>query len=479
MKHPIPYPKKMTYTGKTVPATFLAEPFDALFAPAYRVFSQYARQAFGNIVDSGALTLVLDETLGDGYRLSVGEKTVLSAANNTGMNYAFATLLQLVEVVDGNAVFPECEIADKPDSQWRGVMLDLARCYHEMEHLYAVADLCWLLKINRLQLHFTDDCAVRFPFISVPKAVSKKHHTKQELAEFAAYCKERGIVIVPEIDAPGHFWAFSKAYPALFGLKPDGLQGEEGNLSSIMRVDSSVFDTLKAMYAEIAEVFPDSPWIHIGGDEAAVTQWGNCAVSEDYRKEQGLRDVHEMYGHCVAKLAQMILDMGRIPAVWEGFDEQCNDMIPKNTLVFAWESMYQLAPSLLAGGFEVVNASWQPLYIVTERRMWEAEEILKWEKNVWRNWNRKSAAFEKPIVVPKSSAIAGGQLCAWGDAMRPEIAFAPRREMLRREFANLYERAPAFAQKVWTSYDSPDWEPFRKNMAQLDELCRQRLHIEV
>jgi len=63
--------------------------------------------------------------------------------------------------------------------------------------------------------------------------------------------------------------------------------------------------------------------------------------------------------------------------------------------------------------------------------------------------------------------------------MRPEIAFAPRREMLRREFANLYERAPAFAQKVWTSYDSPDWEPFRKNMAQLDELCRQRLHIEV
>ena len=459
-----------------MPASFTAEAFDSVFAPALRVFRTYARRAFGELTDgNGKLTLVLEPGLGDGYRISIGEKTVLTASNNTGMNYAFATLLQLAERTDSGVVFPTCEISDKPDSAWRGIMLDLVRCYHEIEYVYGVADLCWFYKMNRLQLHLTDDQGVRFPFESLPNAVSAEHYTKQELSALTDYCADRGIVLVPEIDAPGHFRAFNKAYPELFMVAPSAQGDNDDKAMSIMRMDEPVFDIIKAMYAEVAEVFTESPWIHIGGDEADIAKWSTCKISEAYREAHGLKDTEGLYGHCVARLAQIVLDMGRTPVAWEGFSENCNDMIPKETLVFVWESLYQTAPPLLNSGFEIINASWQPLYIVSPERMWEPDEILDWEKNIWRNWFEKSAAYASPVVVPETSAIAGGQICAWGDKMQPFWAFAPRHDMLRDEFASIRARTPALAQKVWTSYNSPDKESFKSALSELDPLLTKLL----
>lgn len=68
----------------------------------------------------------MEPDLGDGYRISIGEQAVLTASNNTGMNYAFATLLQLASVTEEGIFFPCCEIEDTPDNSWRGIMLDLA-----------------------------------------------------------------------------------------------------------------------------------------------------------------------------------------------------------------------------------------------------------------------------------------------------------------------------------------------------------------
>ncbi len=466
MKIPIPRPKNITFSEKYLPAAFTAKEVDPEFAPALRVFASYVRRVFGEAVQGeGELCLMKEQGLGEGYRISIGEEIRLIASNNVGMNSAFATLLQLAEMQEDRVMYPVCEISDAPDNTWRGVMLDLVRCYHEIAYLYAVADLCWFYKLNRFQLHLTDDQGVRFPFAAFPKAVSEEHYSKEQLVGLVDYCKERGITLVPELDAPGHFRAFNIAYPELFMVTAPQ-DSASARAPSIMRLQEPVFEGIQKMYAELIEVFSDSPWIHIGGDEADIAKWKECNISEDYRKSNGLMDAQELYGHCVAKLAQMILDMGRTPMVWEGFSEKCNDMIPKETVVFVWESMYQVAPSLLAAGFEIINASWQPLYIVSPERMWAPKEILEWDKNVWKNWYEKSAAHEAPIVVPRESAVLGGQICAWGDKMQPKYAYAPRQQMLRDEFLNLCERVSALSQKVWTSFAAPDsvafWEDAEK-----------------
>lgn len=470
MKQPIPRPKQLCYTGGTVPAVFAATEYDPVFTPAVEVFRHYAHRLFGAGCEaSGALILVLEPGMGDGYRISVQEQTVLTASGSTGMNYAFATLLQLAVDTGAGVVFPRCEITDRPDNAWRGIMLDLARCYHEIEYLFAVADLCWFYKISRFQLHLSDDQGVRFPFLTMPDAVSEQHYSKEALAGLLRYCRHRGITVVPEIDAPGHFSAFNAAYPQLFGPVSAASNAETtmqaDTVCGIMRMQEESFGALQRMLQEVVNFFADSPWIHIGGDEADIAQWETCPVSLDYRRAHGLRDVHELYGHCVARISQMILDMGRIPVVWEGFSEACNHMIPKKALVFAWESYYQTAPSLLQGGFEIINASWLPLYIVSPGRMWPPEQILEWEKNVWQHWWEKSAAQAAPIVVSETAAIAGGQLCVWGDRMQPARAYGPRHDMLRDEFSHLRVRLPALAEKVWTSYRTPDREAFMKDLA--------------
>lgn len=480
MKYPIPRPKTLEFTGEAIPATFAFASVDPLFAPAVRVFQTYAERLFGAVESAGAILLKQEEGLGDGYRLSIGETVEMVVSTAVGANYALATLLQLAEKTADGVVFPQVAITDAPDSNWRGVMIDLARCYHEVEYLYAVADLCWLYKVNRLQLHLTDDQAVRFPLVSLPKAVSEEHYTREQLTALVDYCRDRGVVLVPEIDAPGHFRAFNAAYPELFGTTTEDKGAETtaqtGIVSGIMRTQEQTFAIMQEVFREVAEVFVDSPWIHIGGDEAQIDQWNGCEASMQYCAANGLSDIHELYGHCVARFSRMILDLGRTPVVWEGFDEKTNAMIPKETVVFSWESYYQIAPSLLKGGFRIINSSWQPLYIVNPVRMWDPETILDWEKNRWEHWWEKSQACEKPIVTDRDPAILGGQICVWGDLMQPTNAYAPRHDMLRDEFGHLARRLPALAEKTWTSYGSPDKEAFMRDTDRLTAVAEKLFH---
>ncbi len=479
MKTPIPRPKQYDFSGDFVPASLAVTEFPIPMEPAVRVFREYTARCFGGKPFSGAIRVICDENLPWDYTLSVGEEVVICAADNTGANHAFATLLQMYEDREGTLVLPRCEIADKADNEWRGVMVDLARCWHEAPYLFAVSDLCWLYKINRIQLHLTDDQGIRFPFTSFPEVVSEEHYTKEELQSLIRYCRDRGIVLVPEIDAPGHARAVNTACPKIFGAAPK-TSGQETTaatdvVSGIMRADEETFDALNRMFTEVAELFPDSPYIHIGGDEADIFKWDECPKSLEYRKKHGFADVHRLYGHYIARLSQMILDLGRTPVVWEGFAEECNAMIPKGTLVMAWESYYQLAPQLLKGGFDILNVSWQPLYVVPHAKMWDTEEILDWEKNVWTHWWEKSAASVSPVVVEKDAPVGGGQMCVWGDKMQPERAYAPRHDMIREEFGNLRTRLPALAEKTWTSYNAPDKASFLEDLAATDALLSRLL----
>ncbi|MBR5295580.1 MAG: family 20 glycosylhydrolase, partial [Clostridia bacterium] len=466
-------PKKITfYEGKVLSSCTSSE-FDLSFAPALKVFEGYFQKAFGK-GEGEEISLILDPSLGEGYRIKIGEKVEVAAAGNTGMNYAFSTLLQLAFAEEGKVYYPLCEIEDFPDSSWRGMMLDVARCFHEIKYLYAVADLCWLYKINRYQIHLTDDQGIRFPFDFLPKAVSKEHYTKKELSDLILYCKDRGIEIVPEIDAPGHFAAFNEAYPELFGALPTESGAETTAqakvISGIMWGKEEAFRAMEKIFAEISDFFAASSYIHIGGDEADITRWETCPQTQTFMADKNLLSVQDLYGYMIARLCNSVLNAGKIPVVWEGFSKKCNHMIPKETLVFAWESYYQISPDLLEAGFQIINSSWQPLYVVTPKPMWDPEVILDWEKNIWDHWWPKSFAHEKPIEVPKNDLILGGQLCAWCDKMQPTRAYAERHVMLRDEFSNIRLRLPALAEKVWTSYNAPDKEKFMSVLKETDLL---------
>ena len=185
------------------------------------------------------------------------------------------------------------------------------------------------------------------------------------------------------------------------------------------------FEATKTLIREIADMFPHSPYIHIGGDEANFKRWNNCSVCRKYMEEKGIVDVKELYCDYIARLTEYIISLGRTPMVWEGFPKTGTSKIPKETVVVAWDASYQTPDELLDAGFKIVNACWKPLYIVPgshpKFRAWGIDEIYDWNVYNWQNVFDSSKATLNPITIQPTDKMLGSMLCAWEGTYESEI----------------------------------------------------------
>jgi len=412
---------------------------DSRFAGCAAVFCAYAREDLGAewTEGDGGLRLEYEEGHGaEGYRIRISpDVAVLSAAAEKGMHNGLADLLSRM-TREGDSIAAEaCDRTEEPDCPWRGLMVDLARQWHPLPYVLSYVDLCWKNRASRLQLHFTDSQSFTLPMKAYPKlSTAGRTYTPEEIGILTDYAAARGITLVPEVDVPGHTGPFFSAYPELFGN------------TGVLPASDEVFDALRVIFGEVAELFPGSPWIHIGGDEASIGAWENCSRTQEWMKKNGVADIHEMYAEYIRVLTDMILSMGRTPVVWEGFGKAYNDRIDRRTLVIAWESYYQPAYDLAAAGFTLINCSWKPLYIVTPSTCWSPEEIAAHDPWRWDHWWEKSVAYPDGYRIDRKYPVLGSQLCAWGDRI---AGWENWEEGIRQERELVAERLPALCNKLW------------------------------
>src|SRR5690606_35730490 len=143
-------------------------------------------------------------------------------------------------------------------------------------------DILAYYKYNSLHLHLSDDQGWRIEIKSWPKLTEiggktevgggeGGFFTQEDYKEIVAYAAQRHMIIVPEIDMPGHTNAASLSYPFLNG------NGKELKPYTGTAVGFSTFDTQKdTVYAfiddvirEIAAISP-GPYFHIGGDRKST-----------------------------------------------------------------------------------------------------------------------------------------------------------------------------------------------------------------
>jgi len=310
-------------------------------------------------------------------------------------------------------------------------MLDVARSYYSVENLKSAIDLCRWYKLNYLQLHLTDDSAFTFPSKTYPKLTTEGHsYTLEELAELNEYARLRGVTLVPEIDVPGHSSIFIREMPELFGIgKP------EDNRYTISMAREDTYAALETLIGEVAEAFPYSPYLHIGGDEAFFAGMDDDPATIAYMKANYLFNVHELFRHFLIRLNEMVRAEGRQTIVWSGFGEHGELEIPKDVIVMAWQAIYHHPKALLAEGRPIINASFKPLYVVNNRK-WPAKYIYEvWNPNRWESWEQHNDQFEG-IELPENDAVMGATMCVWEQR---ETNMMPR----------LLERVPAMAAKLW------------------------------
>ena len=213
------------------------------------------------------------------YTLSTkGGRAVIIAQSAQAQNWGASTLRQ---ITDKDGYVPEVEIVDYPAFPIRGFMHDTGRNFREVELLKKDIDLMSFYKLNVFHWHLTDNPAWRIECHAYPQLNDPKFHTKgrdegkfytyDEIRDVIAYAKERGVMIIPEIDMPGHSAYFNRT----FGF---GMATAEG--MKILEV------CLKEFFKEISK--EDCPYLHIGSDEVRVDDpKGFMAFCEKIVKEHG------------------------------------------------------------------------------------------------------------------------------------------------------------------------------------------------
>ena len=400
-----------------------------------------------------------DASLSEGaYRLHVGKTCIVAFSDTEGLTNALSSIIKLGErTCDKYISLPVCDIENEPDSSFRALQLDVARKWHPVDFLYRYVDLASLLNINRFIIHFTDDESYTLPSKIFPKLPTEnRHYTESELKALADYAEARGVIIIPEIDMPGHCAQFNEKYPEVFGTY------------GILEADEAVFSALEQLCGEVSELFCHSEYIHLGGDEAVLGRWLDSEKSVEYMKKNGIDDIVKLYGHFVGRMCRFVLSSGKIPIVWEGFRKEANGFVPKETLVVAWESHYQLAPELVEAGFTVLNASWKPLYVVSPWQKWSPREILEWNKYKWDHWWEQSAAYGGgKVFVDETAPVDGGILCAWGDYLKN---YESCRLACQLELKCVIPRLCALAEKLWTTHGEITPEEFESTCSNLKNI---------
>ena len=196
----------------------------------------------------------------EAYALQVtGDEIAIEAVAGVGVIRAAQTLAQLLEGTDGTAV-PSVAITDWPAFKLRGYMHDVGRSFIPADELVKQIELFSRFKVNTFHWHLTENQAWRFEVKAYPQLTSAasmtryegSYYTQEDCRRVMAAAKKHGVIVIPEIDMPGHSAAFERA----MGF---GMQTEEGK------------KVLKAALDEVVEVFADAPYIHIGGDEVSTT----------------------------------------------------------------------------------------------------------------------------------------------------------------------------------------------------------------
>ncbi|HET6626541.1 MAG TPA: beta-N-acetylhexosaminidase [Nocardioidaceae bacterium] len=227
----------------------------------------------------------------EGYRLDVSPGTVLLRARTAaGLFYGVQTLRQLLpaevesdSVQPGPWTVPAVHVSDEPRFAWRGAMLDVARHFFSVDEVKRYIDLLAMYKVNVLHLHLADDQGWRIEIDGWPRLTTYGgstevgggpggYYTKAEYAELIDYAQQNHIMVVPEIDMPGHTNAALASYPELNcdGVAPPLYTGTRVGFSSLCIDKQITYEFVDDVVRELAAMTP-GPYIHLGGDEAHST----------------------------------------------------------------------------------------------------------------------------------------------------------------------------------------------------------------
>ncbi|WP_435743325.1 family 20 glycosylhydrolase [Microbacterium sp. PMB16] len=424
------------------------------------------------------IELRIDPTVAaaEGYTLTVDDRVVIVGADEAGLFYGVQTLLQLLREDESGWGLLRAEVRDAPRFPRRGVMLDVARHFFGVDDVKKFIDSTSALKFNHLHLHLSDDQGWRVHIDSWPLLTERSSATsaggdpggfysKDDYREIVAYAAARHVIVIPEIDLPGHTHAIGVAYPELVEapVMNDGLISESARLgqplpvagetylgwgvghSSVRIHEERTYDFVRDVVRELAEMTP-GPYIHIGGDESLGTPQADFDLFAE-------------------RATAIVVEAGKTPVAWHEMGSAANiaegtvgqywgKTVPEGTHAEEGKHFVERGGALIMSAANVtyldmkysedfpLGLTWAAIIDVRTAYEWEPTAVLD---------------------VP-DSAILGVEAPLWSETTR---TFGDVERLV-------FPRAAAQAEVGWSPKSAPErnWESFRSRLGALAPLWK-------
>lgn len=293
----------------------------------------------------------------ESYELSVTDSNIIiSAYGEAGIFYGLQTLRQMMspdfeykgpidKMIDRS--IPACFIYDYPAFKWRAMLLDCCRHFMSKEFIFRYLDLLALHKMNRFHWHLTEDQGWRIEIKKYPKlteigAFRKENdgrmyggfYTQDDIREVVAYAKKLNILVIPEIEMPGHSLAALASYPELSCTGgPFEVTNQWGVFDDVYCAgNEKTFEFLQDVLDEVIALFP-SKYIHIGGDEVPKTRWEKCSKCNSRMITENLNGYDELQSYFINRIDKYLESKGKILIGW---DEILEGGLSPNAIVQSW-----------------------------------------------------------------------------------------------------------------------------------------------
>ncbi|MGC2234636.1 MAG: family 20 glycosylhydrolase [Pyrinomonadaceae bacterium] len=428
----------------------------------------------------------------EAYGLNIAREGIMIAGSETGQFYALQTLMQILPVnFKGEAKLPALDITDQPRFPYRGMHLDVSRHFFPVEFVKKYIDLMAQYKFNKFHWHLTDDQGWRIEIKKYPKLTeigSKRKesakgrvlnpytgdgvpvegfYTQEQIKDVIAYAKARKITVIPEIELPGHSSAALAAYPNL-GCKENyeyKVQTTWGIFKEVFCPKEETFGFLEDVLSEVIDLFPDSPYIHIGGDEVLKDFWKESPFVQELKAKENLKDEHEVQSYFVRRIEKFINSKGKKIIGW---DEILEGGLAPNATVMSWRGM--------KGGIEAAKSKHDVIMTPTDFAYLDyGQGDPKTEPvNIGGYLPlQKVYSFEpvpKELSEDEKKYILGGQGNIWTEYLqKPENV----------EYM-AFPRMLAISESVWSPAENKDFDDFQKRLGnQFALLDRQNVNYRI
>ncbi|KFF05614.1 beta-N-acetylhexosaminidase [Flavobacterium reichenbachii] len=413
-----------------------------------------------NCTKSGKIGLYEDES----YHLDIKQNQItINAVSDLGALHGLETLLQMLQNTSTSFYFPAAQISDFPRFTWRGLMIDAARHFQPIDVIKRNIDGLAAMKMNVFHWHLVDDQGWRIEMKKHPKLIELAsdglYYTQEEIKNIVKYADERGILIVPEIDVPGHGSAILTAYPEIGskvitlkgGTAENNIQGSAIATYGIERnagifsptLDPSnpkTYQLLSEIFDEVCPLFPGA-YFHIGGDENEGKDWDANPKIQEFKKKNKLATNHELQTYFTMQLVPMLKKHGKQLMGWE---EIMTKNMSKDAIIHSWRGPNEG----MVAGQSLVDAVKKGYKTVLSNGYY-----IDLMYPVGSHYLNDPMPKDATLTADEKARILGGEATMWS-----ELATASTID------SRIWPRTAAIAERLWSAEEVTDLASMRKRL---------------